>query len=144
MAGIKRLVDTSELKTNILRDVQNQITVKYDPQFDALMILLISPKNRTRVHYVDEHVGLLYTPENMEIVGLQVEAFERSFLAGHENIQRVWKLSDAYENLEDVGDIIFVAEKAKSQVAKAVAQVTESMLGEPGRDFSQAVEQACA
>lgn len=148
MAEIKRLVPTKKLKTTLLKTFrpgeQHLVFVKYDPVFDALMILLVPPETETVVHYIDEHVGLLYTPDNLEIVGIQVEAFEHSFLASHDTVRKVWRLSDSCNELEDVGDMILAVEKAKPKVAREVAKATENVLGQAGKEFAKAIEYAYA
>jgi len=129
MANLDSLISTDQLKTTLLKTFQpgNQ-----HPLFDALMILLVPPETETVVHYVDQHVGLLYTPDNLEIVGLQVEAFERSFLSQHDTVRRVWRLSDA-------GDIILAFQKVTPKVAQEVARAAEKVLGKTGQELARAV-----
>ncbi len=143
MARIDPLMPANNFKTTYLKQMPSPLFVRYDPVFDALMILLVSPELETVVHYVDEHVGLLYIPETLEIVGLQVEAFERKFLPAHVEVQRVWRLSDACD-LEDAGDLILAVERQTPLVAREVAKAAESMLGQSGKAFTKAVEQAHA
>src|SRR5258707_1936385 len=82
--ALERLVKTSDLKTGFLaaaaKSKHRSIHIDYDKRFDALMLLLVPPETETIVHYVDDHVALLYRSENLEIVGIQVEEFERGFL----------------------------------------------------------------
>jgi hypothetical protein len=147
MAEIKRLISTSRLQTEYLKTSpkhQRPLFVRYDKRFDALIILLVSPETETVVHYVDEHVGLLYKPDDFEIVGIQVEAFERSFLPEHASVNKVWRLSDSCEELEDFGDLVLVFEQRKPEVAREVARAAESMLRKPEREFVKAIEHALA
>lgn len=148
MAKLERLIQTTELKTNLLRKFrpgeQHPVYIKYDPVFDAFMMLFVPPETEVVVHYIDDHVGLLYTPEDLEIVGLQVEAFEHSFLANHDTVRRVWKLSDSCEELTDVGDIIFAFEKRAPVVAQEVTKATAGLLGKPGRELAKAAAYAYA
>lgn len=143
MADLDSLIATDQLKTTLLKTFQpgkqHPLFVKYDPVFDALMILLVSPETETVVHYVDQYVGLLYTPDDLEVVGLQVEAFERSFLPQHDTVQRVWRLSDADGGLRDAGDIILAFQKVTPKVAQEVAKATESVLGKTGKEFTRAM-----
>lgn len=93
MANLERLTRTDELKLDrLIRFLQNPVGANftYDPTFDAAIILLVPPEVETVVHYLedDEHVALLYDPETMEVVGLQIEGFARSFLPRHEALQR--------------------------------------------------------
>ena len=143
MAGIEPLISTSELKTNLLtrlgKEKPRRIYINYDKVFDALMLLFVSPDTETVVHYVDDHVALLYQPETLEIVGLQVEAFEHRFLSAHENVQRVWRLRDAGITLEDFGDIVFAFERIKPNLAREVVKAAEDVLGEPGAELVAAL-----
>jgi hypothetical protein len=147
MAGIEPLVSLKQLKTKYLKQFSSElhpIVVKYDPDFDALMILLASPEVETVVHYLDEHVGLIYRADSYEIVGLQVEDFEHSFLPQHDALRKVWRLSDACEELEDMGDLILAVEQRKPEVAREVARATERTLGKPGEALIKALEHAHA
>ncbi len=147
MADLEQLISTNKLKTKRLRTFgsgKHLLHIKYDPVFDALMILFVPPETEVVVHYVDDYVGLLYTPDDLEIVGLQVEAFEHSFLAAHDTVNRAWRLSDACEELKDVGDIILAFEKRTPKVAQEVTRVTAKTLGKPGRILAEAAQNAYA
>jgi hypothetical protein len=95
MAGIKRLIETGELKTNRLRAATSTYS-DYDEDFDALILLVVPPDTETVVHYLDDepHVALLYEPDSLEIVGVQIEDFELSFIPWLEASKREWKLSE--------------------------------------------------
>jgi hypothetical protein len=143
MAGIERLVPTSELKTGYLaklaKSKSQSLFVSYDKEFDALTLQVVPPEVETVVHYVDDNVALLYRPADLEVVGLQVESFERSFLPRHESVRKVWKLSDACADLDDFGDVILIVERLKSKVAQEVAKAAEDVLGEPGAELVAAL-----
>ncbi len=92
MAHIERLTRTDELKLDrLIRFLKNPVGANfvYAPAFDAAMILLVPPEVETVVHYLegDEQMALLYDPETMEAVGLQIEGFARSFVPQHEALQ---------------------------------------------------------
>jgi hypothetical protein len=132
MAEIKRLVPTKNLKRTLLNHLAEsksaQVFVNYDEDFDALMILFVPPETPTVVHYLDEHVGLLYRTDDQEIVGLQVESFESSFVPAHDAVKSVWKLSEAVgAEVKDVGDMMLIVERAKPQVAKEVIRSVEDL-----------------
>jgi hypothetical protein len=132
MAELKPLIATDQLKTSLLAGLAKkkpqQCFVNYDDDFDALMILVVSPDTETVVHYLDEHIALLYQPETLEIVGLQVEAFESNFVPSHSSVQRVWRLSDAVgSKLESVGDMLLVVEKIKPEVAREVVNASHDL-----------------
>lgn len=138
MADIERLVATEQLKTNRLAEVVSQgmlhepYAIRYDAEFDALFILLAPPQEETIVHYVDDHVALLYEANSMEIVGIQIEAFEHSFLPKHVTIQRAWRLSDAGVKLEDFGDLSLAVERMRPRVVHEVVKATRKWLGPQG------------
>jgi hypothetical protein len=147
MAGIERLVPTSELKTTRLGEARNRerhhlYSVRYHNTFDALIILFVSPENETVVHYIDDHVGLIYESETLEIVGLQVEAFEHSFLPSHPGVERVWRLSEAGIKLENFGDLTLAVERMKPDVAREVIEASKpalSRLGQHGKELAAAL-----
>jgi uncharacterized protein YuzE len=133
---------THQLQTTYLRQKPSALHVKYDPDFDALMLLVVSPETETVVRYLDNHVAFLYEPDSKEIVGIQIEAFERKFLPKHEAVRRVWKLSDACNDLQDVGDMILAVERITPRVAWEVTKAAEDILGEPGHELAAALEYA--
>ena len=97
MDAIKRLVSTDALKTNFLSQMAGKRTplfLHYDEEADTLMLILGSPNVETVVHYVNDDVALLYTPDKLEIVGLQIEDFQSEFVPMYNSLQKVWKLSN--------------------------------------------------
>jgi len=79
----ERLVDTASLKTTKLAKYveQGQFTfMRYDAYSDNLMLTFVPNTIETVVHYIDDHVALLYRPDTKEVVGFQVEAFLHSFV----------------------------------------------------------------
>src|ERR1700730_1814722 len=106
------------------------------------MFQVVSLETETVVHYVDDHVALLYRADDLEIVGLQVEDFQHSFVPSHANVQRVWRLSDTGAKLENVGDMILVVEafeRKKMTVAREVAKAAEPLVGEPAIELAAAI-----
>jgi hypothetical protein len=137
MAEIKRLVETNQLKTSRLAEsifsTNQPAFFKYDTEFDALIFLVVPPSTETVAHYLDEHVALLYEPRTKEVVGLQVEDFEHSFIPQHEEVLRVWRLSDSPTKIEDFRDLVITVESVQPKVAKEVFKVTEDLLSSQGR-----------
>ena len=134
MAAIERLKRTNDLKVSLLQNMaagnQHVINMYYDSLADTLIFLFVSRDTPTIVHYIDEHVALLYQPGNNEVVGVQVEDFQASFVNEYVNVQKVWKLSESCKdlNIQDLGDISIVFERQKPMVAREVARVTEDIL----------------
>jgi len=140
MAEIPRLVETRELKMTQLKEVMEDgnpvIFFRYDDAIDALMMLFIEPTTETVVHYLDDFVGLLYRPETKEVVGIQVENFERKFIHAHATIENVWRLSDCETEMKDFGDIVLCFERIKPVVVKEVTRITKSLLHDQvGNEF---------
>lgn len=141
MTDMHRLVPTDSLKITRLAEAgKGRAYLHYDPVFDALMILFVSPDTETVVHYVDDHVALLYEPETREVVGLQVEAFERSFVPRHDAVRRVWRLSEATDTkIEDLGDMIFAVEARTPEVTREVVRASAPALGSRGQELVAAL-----
>ncbi|MEP7291482.1 MAG: hypothetical protein ABI835_06845 [Chloroflexota bacterium] len=141
MTQLPNLIQSNQLKTGYLaemaRSKQHQATVKYDRDFDALLVFFQTENTQIVAHYVDDYVALLYIAENLEIVGLQIEDFTLSFLPAHENVARLWQLRGTGEEVSDMGDIIFYAEKIP-KVAQEVVKAAEELLGEQGQELAAA------
>ncbi len=136
---MKHLVSIKELKTTLLKSFTQEsrtpVFVDYDKDFDALFLRIVPLDKETVAHYVDEHVALLYEADSYEIVGLQIENFELSFVPKHDAVRRVWKLSESGIALTDLGDMIFEIETRKPEVAREVVKATQDVLGEPGPEL---------
>lgn len=137
MDSIKSIKDfkTTQFVDRLKRKIQP--VVNYDSVFDALILLFVPIETETVVHYIDSNVGLLYVPETLEIVGLQIEDFEYDFIPRHEEVRKVWRLSDSDvpKNLGDLGELIFVVDKRKKEVAKEVFRSTETLLSDSGLEL---------
>lgn len=140
MADLNPLVPSSDLKTNRLEIHTGPVySVRYQPGFDALIILIVPPERDTIVHYVDNQAAFIYEDETLEIVGVQIEAFERSFLPRHPDLQNIWRMKDASLDIQDFGDLAFLFERIKPQLAREVVQATSDRLGPQGRELIAAV-----
>lgn len=142
MAGIEPLISLNELKTNLLARAKMRVlppVVHYDRLSDTLILQIVPLDVETVVYYVDNQVGLIYQAADLEIVGIQVDDFERSFLPQHDKVQRVWKLRDSGVTLNNFGDMILRVEEAKPKVAREVVRAAEDLLGEPGAELAAAM-----
>ncbi|MDI6770106.1 MAG: hypothetical protein QMD04_10595 [Anaerolineales bacterium] len=135
MANIERLVRTTELKLTKLRKLSEErlyrsANLSYDPDFDELLIFFENYQDRYIVHPVDENVSLLYEPDTKEVVGIQVEAFERSFIRRYENVGKTWRLSENCEEFEhsDLGDIYIILQKRQPEITREVGEITNHLL----------------
>jgi hypothetical protein len=135
MANLERLIQTSELKTTRLTNAaesgkrQRIFDFRYDDECDTLLILVLQPLEGTIVHYVDDHIGLLYEEESLEVVGLRIEAFEKAFLPLHSGVQRVW---NSAITLPDVGQLVVSFERIRPAVVRELVKETQEALGYPG------------
>lgn len=71
---VERLVKTASL---ILPLLPRDVSLHYDSESD---MLIAAPATESVVHYIDEHLALLYDPDTLEVAGFQIEAFCHSFL----------------------------------------------------------------
>lgn len=142
---LEHLTFTNELKVNLLQATlkENVIPVSsfdYDAEFDALTLRFIPNTPDVIVHYIDDHVGLLYQPTTKEIVGIQIEDFGHSFLPNHDAIRKVWNLSSTDSQIENVGDLQIIFERKKPQVAREVFKLTENLLEKEGFEFGNSLK----
>jgi hypothetical protein len=132
MAAIERLTETKDLQTTILisnlEDVRKQasLEMRYDKISDILILSFVPATVETVVHYLDDHVGLLYEPETLEVVGLQIEGFEQSFMPAHDSLRAVWRYSGA--ELKDIGELMLVFERKKQDVARELRPIIKERL----------------
>lgn len=133
MDELKSLLDPSQLKTNLLQ--QRPVFIDYDERADIFRIFFDNPRQRNVVHYLDDYVGVLFSPESMDIIGIQVEFFNRTFVNRHQSIRKSWKLSENCKEhqLQNVGDMMIVARKMQEPIAKEITSITENLLFNPGR-----------
>jgi hypothetical protein len=133
MAGSNRLVETGELKTNRLAQIaagisSSAVSISYDHDFDALVLLAFEPDSDLIAHYVAENVALLYDEHSMEIAGVQVENFEHSFVPKHNELQITWTLSDALgQKFDNLGDLMLAVERRKPEIAREVIRAAKSI-----------------
>lgn len=93
MAGIEPLMSIDELKMDRLQREgrAEPFLVRYHNGLDALIIYMIESENSPVVFYLDENLGVLLDPKTKEIVGLQIEGFQKSFLPRHTTVRTPWQ-----------------------------------------------------
>ena len=130
---VERLVETASLRTSQLKTQIEYATpsMHYNSDSDILMLMYVPPSVETVVHYIDEHVALLYDPETHQVVGFQIEAFQRSFLPQHTSVESAWKLGDLGQELQDLGDLSAAFNDRKSEIARELVNVTEHLIDPP-------------
>lgn len=127
MAKIETLVKTRDLDfSRFLKALESeaQFYIDYDSESDILFLRLDPAPGRTIVHYVEqfsgmeEYVGLHYDPDTMVVVGLQIEAFEHSYVSAH-GLSDTWSVSEAeLDSIADAGDVIERAERKKRDLSR--------------------------
>ena len=131
MNHLEHLTPAAELKTSLLEWLAKannvQLGLSYDSDSDAL-VMRFAPTANALTHYVDHHIALLYQSDTKEIVALKIEGFNHSFLALHEPLQKVWRLSESNAKIENVGDLILVLERKTPEIAREIIKATEALL----------------
>ena len=121
----QRLVKTEHLKFDRLREATQSgpQPVDYDPADDTLYLCIVSSSTETVVHYIDDYIGLLYEPESLEVVGLQIEAFQHSFVPAH-GLAATWELSDSEQRrIKNTADAIETSDRKKKAVAAELDRI---------------------
>lgn len=144
MADKKKLVNSKKLKTAYWKNLNQSGKVapqfKYNPVADSISFYLESQAGeKIIVHYVDDHVSLLYRLSDKEIVGLKIEAFEKSFLPKYAELERVWKLSDTDVKLEDFADLQLAVQQQQWPIAQQISKVTEPIIKKQGIQLEELV-----
>ena len=145
MDAIKRLVATESLKTTFLSRLAGKrapLFLHYDDEADTLILLLESPNVETTVHYVNDDVALLYTPDKLEIVGLQIEDFQSEFVPMYSSLQKVWRLSDSEVKRGNVWDLTLATQGRQLNVALEVVRAAQPVIGPPAKQLERALEYA--
>ena len=136
MAGLERLVDTKELKTTLWTQVNErpglQTFIYYNERVDALTLLIVPRETRKRVHYIDDHVALLYDPQTMEVIGIRVESFQRSFLPKYAELEKAWSLKDKGIQLNDFGDLVIAVNRVRPRVVEVLSTITGDLAEKRG------------
>ena len=131
MAEIERLVETSELKFDqfirLIDEGFQSAHLFYDTEFDALMVLFVPPEIETVVHYTsDKNIAYLYRPDTMEVVGIQVEAFRKSFVPKHAALRAQWELAERTKPVSDYGDVLNMYFERKPTITREIAREVDS------------------
>jgi hypothetical protein len=146
MDAIKRLVSTSSLKTSFLAHLSErkpQLFMNYDDVSDILMLMVAPPDTETVVHYIDHNVAVLYTPNDLEIVGLQIEDFDKQFVPLYSSLKKAWTLRDTGIKRGNVWDLTVAVEEKKIMFAIDVVKAAQPILGRPADKLEKALAYVC-
>lgn len=136
-ASIEKLIDTHSLKMNLWKEAARKNAAPYfyaNRRIDVVMVMVVDPRTPKVVHFVDDHVALLYLEDSREVVGFRIEGFEKSFLPKYASLQKVWKLSDISRELATVGDLHITARQRETQMAAALTKVARPILAKAGME----------
>lgn len=136
MATIERLITTSQLQTNLLKELakerKHQGFIDYDKDLDLLMVMVVHPDKEIVVHYIDgeDHVALLYQADTFEVVGLQIEDFETGFIPKYAAVENIWRLSDRIK-FNNLWDLTLEIKQIQPRMVREIARVSIPIIGEP-------------
>jgi hypothetical protein len=86
---------------------QAQPSLCYDKELDTLYFYISTgEKERIIVHYIDRYLAFLYRYSDKEIVGIQIEDFQRTFIPKVTQ-SKCWRLSDSGETVPGIKDLVF-------------------------------------
>ena len=129
MAVLKQLVNTKELNIDHLVSLASgkvsPVYVRYDDCLDTFFIMFSSLDTESVVHYIDEFVALLYTPDRKEVVGIQVDDF-KEFAKKNRTVAKAWNVKVDCGHFVDLGDLYSVKDKKERVIVQEVAKVAES------------------
>lgn len=152
MTEFEHLIPSSDLKITLLTGlIQSKREIEanfhYDPLVDAFTVLVVSPETDLVAHYMNENLAFLYRADDLEIVGLQVEGFERSFVPKHQNVQQALLVPEEKTSYQTFAEMVIATQrmirnlqKRQRTIAEEVFKATEDVLGEPGRELAEALE----
>lgn len=127
MSAINQLVKMEELDfSRVQRVADDGTTFKgdYDAVDDTLFVFFGERPAEVVVHYLDDYIGLLYDPTSFEVVGIQIEAFEHSYVPIH-GLSSKWNLNDNdRRSLKSTGDLVQASERKVRDVTKEVKRIT--------------------
>jgi len=144
MDEIKQLVKTNQLKTSFLSSLPagSKLFFHFDDLSDTLMLMFVPLETQTIVHYLDRYVSILYTPNKYEIVGLQIEDFDKEFVPMYSELQKEWCLSHFGISDSNVWDLTLQAKEKQLKVAMGIVKAKEKVIGQPAEIFEKALEYA--
>lgn len=125
MDAFRRLIKTKELKFdrfNIAED-PGFLYVDYDTDADIFYLHFGEQPAEIVVHYIDDYIGVLYDPSTLQVVGMQIEAFQYSYVPTH-GLTNTWELSDAEQRrLKNTADVLEASERKKKAVAAELDRI---------------------
>lgn len=150
MDALNELTPFDKLRTGYLTNLHGADGfINFDEDADELMVMFIDPNIETVVHYIDSNVGILFRPETLEVVGLQVEGFMKSFAPKHSEVEAAWSLSEALEakkktQLKNLKDLQLFMREKELNMALEIIKVSAPALGKKAKPLKEAAEKVFA
>jgi hypothetical protein len=131
MDTMKQLVTNSSLKTNLLTqyiaDKQKPRFVDYDEEMDNLYILfVVDPSIPVVLHPMNDSLSVVFDPENLEVVGLEINEFTKEFISRNTSFKKAWQSPKCYDSY---GEFVQAIQRQKPQLAYEAALVAKAALG---------------
>jgi hypothetical protein len=131
MATIKNLVEISDLKNRIFKEyIDNKrpaTYINYNPDIDTFFIWFVERDCvETSIFFVNDTLGLIVEDENLEIVGLQVESFQKRFIKKYPELQTRWNTAPD-RNISTIGDLYISVNESKPKTEKAINKVVREI-----------------
>ena len=137
MAEIQPLVSLDDLKFTLLKEIAKGKRVKpiieYDKDFDALIIMFTLYGTESVVYYLDQHIAIIFDEDTLEVVGIQIEDFERDFVPTHASVMHMWR--DVEAPRQNFGELMIVVETKKKNIAREVVKASEELLPDSGAEL---------
>ena len=130
MATLKQIVDTKDLNMNFIQSfIEGNVNyfTRYDDELDTFYILFTAPNTETIVHYIDDHLALLYLPGKKEVVGVQVEDFKQ-FAKKNNAVETAWHISTNCDHMKTMENLYSLKEKQEKKVIREVAKVARDSI----------------
>ncbi len=126
MINMNREININEFKTKVWRESgkNKRPELAYDSDLDTLFLFFSAHGKEALVtHYIDQNVSFLFKQSDLEIVGMSIEGFEKSFAPRYAD-KKIWKLSEYGIDLDGIREVMFVIkEKTHSEVQQPVENI---------------------
>jgi hypothetical protein len=115
------MADFLNLKTTYVEQQDpSKAEMIYRKEIDTLFIRLDIFGGLHIACYLNDGVYALFDPETREVVGFQVEAWEKNFLNIHPDLQKLWSSPEVYETKGYTVEF----GKSKEEIMGSVSQYT--------------------
>ena len=86
------LIEIPTLDYTVIQEAQpDDYTIDYDRDLDTLFIYWKTKPDLAVCRYLEDGVYALYDPGTLQVIGFQIEEFERLFIVRYEDIGEAWR-----------------------------------------------------